>query len=169
MERARLAIISLLHFVLAPGVVVGLIPWAISGWDQHTPPWSSPALRTFGAALIAGGVVVLVRLFARFVTDGLGTPAPIAPTRYVVVSGLYGHVRNPMYIAVVAAIAGQALLLGRADLLVYAAIVWVIVAAFVRWYEEPNLTRRFGDDYRAYRAAVPGWIPRLRPWDPRSR
>ena len=71
--------------------------------------------------------------------------------------------------AVVTAIVGQALWFGQPVLLGYAALVWAVVAAFVRWYEEPNLTRRFGDDYRAYRAAVPGWIPRLRPWDPRSR
>ena len=165
-ERARLAVISLVHFALAPGVVVGLIPWAISGWDQHTPRWSSPALRLLGAALIAGGVVVLVRLFARFVVDGLGTPAPIAPTRHLVVSGLYRHVRNPMYIAVVAAIAGQAFLLGRADLLVYAATVWGVVAAFVRWYEEPALHARFGAGYEQYRDGVPAWWPRLHPWHP---
>ena len=166
MVTARLAVISLAHFALAPGVVVGLVPWAMTRWDPDTPPWSSPALRILGAALIAGGVVVLVRLFVRFVTDGLGTPAPIAPTRYLVVSGLYRHVRNPMYVAVVAAIVGQALLLGRAGLIVYAATVWVIVAAFVRWYEEPSLHERFAASYDEYRDAVPAWWPRLRPWTP---
>jgi protein-S-isoprenylcysteine O-methyltransferase Ste14 len=119
-----------------------------------------------GAAMVAGGVVVLVRLFAQFVTDGLGTPAPIAPTRYLVVSGLYRHVRNPMYVAVVAAIVGQALLLGRADLIGYAVIVWVVVAAFVRWHEEPSLHERFAASYDEYRDAVPAWRPRLRPWTP---
>ena len=74
-----------------------------------------------------------------------------------------------MYLAAGAIVVGQALLLGQAVLLAYGALFAALVEAFVRWYEEPNLTRRFGDDYRAYRAAVPGWIPRLRPWDPRSR
>jgi protein-S-isoprenylcysteine O-methyltransferase Ste14 len=167
--RTRLALISLVHFALAPGVVVGLVPWVMTRWDRRTPPWSSPALRILGAALIVGGVVVLVRLFARFVTDGLGTPAPVAPTRHLVVSGLYRHVRNPMYIAVVAAIVGQALLLGRAGLLVYAATVWVVVAAFVRWYEEPSLHERFAASYDEYRDAVPAWWPRLHPWTPTPR
>ena len=119
--------------------------------------------------LLVLGVAGLVQAFARFVVEGLGTPSPLAPTERLVVGGWYRYVRNPMYVAVVTAIVGQALWFGQPVLLGYAALVWAVVAAFVRWYEEPNLTRRFGDDYRVYRAAVPGWIPRLRPWDPRSR
>jgi protein-S-isoprenylcysteine O-methyltransferase Ste14 len=108
---------------------------------------------------------VLVQTFARFVREGLGTPAPVAPTGTLVVGGLYRHVRNPMYLAVLATIVGQALWFGQPILLGYAALVWVVVASFVRFYEEPHLTGRFGADYRAYRAAVPAWIPLLRPWN----
>ena len=98
--------------------------------------------------------------------DGLGTmaPASIAPTERLVVGGLYRYVRNPMYLAVVAAIIGQALILGQPVLLAYAAAVWVTVASFVRWYEEPTLARQFGEQYQAYRRAVPAWRPRIRPW-----
>ena len=165
MLTARLAVISAVHFALAPGVVVGLVPWAMTGWDIRTPSWSSPPLRVLGAALIVAGVAALVRLFIRFVTDGLGTPAPIAPTRRLVVSGSYRYVRNPMYVAVVAAIAGQALLLGRAGLLAYAAAVWVTVATFVRLYEEPALRDQFADEYVEYCNAVRRWLPRLTPFD----
>src|SRR6266540_351001 len=98
--------------------------------------------------------------------DRRGTPAPVAPTETLVVGGLYRYVRNPMYVAVVAAVLGQALLLGRAVLLAYAAAVWLCVAAFVRWYEEPVLAARYGARYEAYRRAVPAWRPRLRPWTP---
>ena len=106
---------------------------------------------------------VLVQAFARFVVEGLGTPAPSAPTEQLVVGGPYRYVRNVMYIAVTGAIAGQALLLCRADLLLYAAVVWALMAAFVRLYEEPTLARRYGAQYEAYRRAVPAWWPRLRP------
>ena len=82
---------------------------------------------------------------------------------------LYRHVRNPMYVAMLAAIVGQALPLGRLGLLLYAAAAWLAAAAFVRFYEEPTLTRRFGANYEAYRRAVPAWWPRLRPWDPGER
>jgi protein-S-isoprenylcysteine O-methyltransferase Ste14 len=109
---------------------------------------------------------VLVHAFARFVVEGLGTPAPVAPTRELVVGGLYRYVRNPMYLAVLAAIVGQALLLGRLVLLAYAAVVAAAFVAFVHWYEEPTLAEQFGDRYQAYRRAVPGWWPRRHPWRP---
>ena len=96
--------------------------------------------------------------------EGLGTPAPVAPTERLVVGGLYRYVRNPMYLAVAATIVGQALLLGRPILLLYAGAFAVTVAAFVHWYEEPTLRRQFGDDYERYRHAVPAWWPRRTPW-----
>jgi protein-S-isoprenylcysteine O-methyltransferase Ste14 len=119
-----------------------------------------------GAVLIVAGAGALLHAFARFVVEGGGTPAPLAPTERLVVGGLYRHVRNPMYVAVGATIAGQALLLGRPLLLAYAAAFWLVVAAFVRGYEEPTLSARYGEEYAAYRRAVPAWWPRLRPWSP---
>jgi len=86
--------------------------------------------------------------------EGLGAPAPIAAPERLIVGGVYRHVRNPMYVAILAVIVGQSLLLGRLGLLLYAAAVWLVAAAFVRWYEEPALARRFGADYEAYRRAV---------------
>ena len=107
-----------------------------------------------------------VEAFARFALEGRGTPAPVAPTESLVRGGTYRHVRNPMYLAVTAMILGQALLLWRLDLAVYATGFWLLTAAFVRFYEEPALASRFGVDYEAYRQAVPAWWPRLRPWEP---
>jgi protein-S-isoprenylcysteine O-methyltransferase Ste14 len=121
-------------------------------------------LRVAGAVLLAGGALVLVQAFARFVIEGAGTPAPVAPTEHLVVGGLYRYVRNPMYIAVAATIVGQALVLGQPVLLLYAAGVLAATVAFVRWYEEPSLRRRFGNEYEAYRRAVPAWRPRRHPW-----
>jgi protein-S-isoprenylcysteine O-methyltransferase Ste14 len=108
----------------------------------------------------------VLHAFARFVVEGLGTPAPVAPTERLVVGGLYRHVRNPMYVAVAATIVGQVLIFGQPVLLAYAAGFGAIVAAFVHGYEEPVLADRFGADYEAYRRAVPAWRPRLRPWRP---
>ena len=117
-----------------------------------------------GGLLLAVALPVLVSAFLRFVRDGLGTPAPVAPTERLVVTGAYRYVRNPMYVAVIAAIVGQALLLGQTVLLYYAALVALLVVSFVRLYEEPVLRRQFGEQYDAYRRAVPRWMPRLRPW-----
>ena len=162
MRRTDAAVGSVVFFVLAPGVVAGVIPWWFTGWEVRG---SLPApVRAVGAALVVAGVAVLVQAFARFVREGLGTPAPVAPTETLVVGGPYRHVRNPMYLAVLATIVGQALWLAQPLLFAYAVVVWAAFASFVRFYEEPHLGERFGASYRAYRAAVPAWIPRLRPW-----
>jgi protein-S-isoprenylcysteine O-methyltransferase Ste14 len=166
MRKAVAAGGSAVFFVLAPGVVAGLVPWWLTGWRTRAlPAWWLP-LRLAGVVLLAAGVVVLVQAFARFVVEGLGTPAPVAPTAELVVGGLYRYVRNPMYLAVLATILGQALLLGQLVLLPYAAVVAAAFGAFVHWYEEPTLARQFGARYQAYRQAVPGWWPRRRPWRP---
>ena len=115
--------------------------------------------------MIVLGAAFLLHAVARFVNEGLGTPAPVAPTERLVVGGVYRYVRNPMYLAVGATIVGQALLLGQFGLLVYAAAFGVVVFAFVRVYEEPTLSAQYGSSYDAYRRAVPGWLPRLHPWD----
>jgi protein-S-isoprenylcysteine O-methyltransferase Ste14 len=161
-SRLRAALGSLAFLVVAPGVVAGLIPWWLTGWDAHSFPWP---LRIVGLVLIVAGVVALLHAFVRFVVEGLGTPAPVAPTEHLVVGGLYRYVRNPMYLAVGAIIVGQALLFGRPVLLVYAAIFAAAVAAFVHWYEEPTLSRQFGAEYDIYKRAVPAWLPRLTPWE----
>jgi protein-S-isoprenylcysteine O-methyltransferase Ste14 len=75
-----------------------------------------------------------------------------------------GGVRNPVYLGSLLIFFGEALLFGSLRLLVYTAAGWAGAAVFVRWYEEPALTRRFGAEYEAYRRAVPAWRPRLRPW-----
>jgi protein-S-isoprenylcysteine O-methyltransferase Ste14 len=126
-------------------------------------------VRVFGTVLLLAGLTALIQAFVRFVVEGLGTPAPVAAPDRLVVGGPYRYVRNPMYVAVLAVIVGQALLLGQPDLLLYAAALWLIVASFVRFYEEPTLARRFGAEYETYRRAVPAWWPRLRPWRPTQR
>ena len=84
-------------------------------------------------------------------------------------AGCTGYVRNPMYLAVAATIVGQSMILGRPGLLLYALAFGAAVGAFVRFYEEPTLARRFGAEYDAYRRAVPAWWPRRRPWRPPRR
>jgi protein-S-isoprenylcysteine O-methyltransferase Ste14 len=123
-------------------------------------------LRALGGILLDAGLAVLILAFVRFVVEGLGTPVPIAAPSRLVVGGVYRYVRNPMYVAAILAIIGQALLFGQLSLLVYAAVGFLVTSAFVHWYEEPRLALLFGADYEAYRKEVPGWWPRLHPWKP---
>jgi protein-S-isoprenylcysteine O-methyltransferase Ste14 len=157
MRRRSAALGSTLFFALAPGLAAGLVPWLLTGWDAYDVPL---ALRVVGALITAAGAVFLVHAFARFVVEGLGTPAPVAPPERLVVGGIYRWVRNPMYVAVMATILGQALLLGRWVLVEWALVFWAVTAAFVHWYEEPELRRRFGAEYEEYLRTVPGWLPR---------
>ena len=152
---------SAVFLVIAPGVVAGLVPWWLTGWRTGAA-YPAPA-RITGAVLTGAGAVVLLGAFAQFAIQGRGTPAPPVPTEQLVVRGLYRYVRNPMYLAVLAIITGQALLLSRPVLLGYAAAVAAAVIAFVYGYEQPTLARRYGAQYEAYQKAVPGWWPRLPP------
>jgi protein-S-isoprenylcysteine O-methyltransferase Ste14 len=164
MKMTKAATGTVVFFVVAPGVVAGLVPWWLTRWDVglDLPIW----VRFIGGLMIAVGVIILLNTFLRFVIEGGGTPAPVAPTEHLVVGGLYRYVRNPMYLAVVATILGQGLLLGRPILLLYGALIWAVVALFVRFYEEPVLRGQFGVEYETYRRSVPGWLPRLKPWHP---
>src|SRR5919206_4521873 len=139
MRRSTAAVGSALFFLLAPGVVVGLVPWTLTRWQVREPlPYWAPA-RVLGGVVLVAGLIALIRAFVRFVVEGLGTPAPVAAPERLVVGGLYRYVRNPMYVAVLTVIVGQALILGQLGLLLYAAASWLIAAAFLRWYEEPTL------------------------------
>jgi len=163
--RRLLAIVgSAVFLVLAPGTVAGLVPWWISRWrvDRLMNGWLP--LRFLGGLLIFMGLPVLVDSFARFAMQGLGTPAPVFPTRHLVITGLYRYVRNPMYVAVLSVIVGQGLLLGNVRILEYGALVGLGFHLFVIGYEEPRLKASFSSEYDDFRAAVPRWIPRLHPW-----
>jgi protein-S-isoprenylcysteine O-methyltransferase Ste14 len=151
--------------IIAPGFVAGLVPWWISHWRLQPAFFGLRPLRFAGGFLITVGTAALLDSFLRFAVQGLGTPAPVFPTRHLVVTGLYRHVRNPMYVAVVSAIVGQALIFGNARLLEYGVLVWLLFHLFVLVYEEPILKASFGAEYEVFCAEVPRWIPRLTAWD----
>lgn len=164
-RRAWWAIIgSLVFFVLAPGTVAAWIPFWLTGWRVQPPLLGVPGLRVVGAALVVAGFASLLECFVRFAVVGLGTPAPIAPPTRLVVSGQYRHVRNPMYVAILAIVTGQGLVLGSAVLFRYAALTWLVFHTWVLLYEEPRLATQFGAEYERYRQNVRRWWPRLRPW-----
>lgn len=162
MPKWAAAVVTALSFPMGPGLVVVLVPWLITRWQPGVPPYPL-AVRVIGLALIAVGGMVMVAAFVRFPAEGAGTPFPTNPpsSRQVIVGGPYRYVRNPMYVAFFVANVGQALLLSRPVLLIYAVALTLALAAFVCFYEERTLARRFGADYEAYRKQVPGWWPRL--------
>ena len=155
---------SAVFLVIAPGFVAGLVPRWISPCSLQAAFSELQPLRFAGGILITLGTAGLLDSFLRFAMQGLGTPAPVFPTRHLVVTGLYRYVRNPMYVAVVSAIIGQGLIFGNVTLLEYGAVVWLLFHLFVLVYEEPTLKASFGPEYQVFCAEVPRWIPRLTAW-----
>ena len=125
-------------------------------------------VRAAGWVLLALGSVFVVETFARFALEGLGTPAPVMPTRRLVVTGSYRFVRNPMYLSVLALILGQAMVFEDLRIGIYGLCVWAGFTAFALLYEEPMLRRTFPVEYATFCAHVPRWIPRLTAWDGRQ-
>ena len=158
----RAAVFTVVFFFVAPGSAAGLVPWWLTGWER--PDVGIGILDVLGVGLALLGLVAVIACFVRFVTEGAGTPAPVAPTDALVVGGLYRYVRNPMYIAVASVIGGQALLLRSPGVALWLLAFLAATVAFVRGYEEPSLETRFGTSYQRYREAVPGWWPRLTPY-----
>lgn len=162
--RARAILGSFVFFLVAPGVVAGIVPYGLVGWTLHPPLLGMPGERLVGLGAVAVGLACLLDCFARFALEGRGTPGPVEQTEVLVASGLYRFVRNPMYVCVVTVVLGQALLLGQASLLAYAGVLLVVFHLFVRLYEEPTLRRRFGTSYESYCLHVRRWWPRPTPW-----
>jgi protein-S-isoprenylcysteine O-methyltransferase Ste14 len=164
MRRIFAIIGSAIFLVIAPGTIAGYIPWWICRWHVQGPLAGIFAFRILGVLLMAAGFPILLDSFARFAIQGFGTPAPVFPTRQLVVSGLYRYVRNPMYVAVVSLILGQGLFFGNIRVLEYGIVIWAAFHLFVLVYEEPTLRSTYGAEYDVFCANVHRWVPRLRPW-----
>jgi protein-S-isoprenylcysteine O-methyltransferase Ste14 len=159
MERALSPILKTVLFtVVVPGTVAILVPrWLLGGFrtSQNRP------LTWLGAAVVALGAAIYFRSAWEFAVRGLGTPAPIAPTKYLVTTALHRYIRNPMYIGVALAILGEAALFRSLHVAEYAACMLATAHLFVVFYEEPTLHRQFGESYDEYRRSVPRWIPKF--------
>jgi protein-S-isoprenylcysteine O-methyltransferase Ste14 len=166
MRRLWASLGSILFFFIAPGTVAGLVPWWITHWQIRAPFGGNEISQWIGIGLMVLGLMPLVASFARFAWDGLGTPAPIAPPSRLVVSGFYRRVRNPMYVALLVILSGEALYFADVRVFYWALIFWAGCHLFVLGYEEPALTRKFGAEYQTYRTNVPRWLPRIVPWTP---
>ena len=146
-----------IFLVIVPGAIAGWLPWYVAGqppvWDASRGAWR------LGALLTLAGWAFLLSCARDFAVRGRGTPGPYDPPRRLVTSGLYKYVRNPMYIAVLTAIVGQAIWFHAPKIIAYAALVALMFHFWVVVYEEPTLRQSFGADYLEYCRRVPRWIP----------
>jgi protein-S-isoprenylcysteine O-methyltransferase Ste14 len=149
---------TLLFTIFVPGTVAVAIPHSLL---DRSALHSRGPLAWIGVLVLLVGAGIYFRCAWEFAVRGLGTPAPIAPTKILVVTGLHRYVRNPMYIGVYLIILGQAALFWASRLAEYGTICIFLAHLFVIFYEEPALHRQFGASYDEYRRSVPRWIPRV--------
>jgi len=152
-----------LFTIFVPGTVLGLVPFCLLG---GFPSLEHGLVTWLGGLVIFLGAAVYFRCAWEFAVRGLGTPAPIAPTKFLVTTALHRYVRNPMYIGVFTVLLGEAMTFRSVVLLGYAAFFCVPVQLFVVFYEEPTLRRQFGESYEEYKRRVPRWIPKWTRRDP---
>ncbi|MHC5212367.1 MAG: methyltransferase family protein [Planctomycetota bacterium] len=160
---------ALIFTLLAPGTVAVLVPWWLVAHAGGVPllavRWSLGPGHAAGWLLVVPGALGYLRCVLAFVREGGGTPFPPDAPRRFVASGLYRHVRNPMYVSIGAVLLGETVTSGAPVLLVWLGALWLLFHAFVVLYEEPHLGRLFGREYERYRANVPRWVPRVTPWE----
>lgn len=117
-----------------------------------------------GSILILAGLLVIVLTISAFIRIGKGALAPWSPTKKLVVTGIYAHVRNPMISGVLTVLLGESLAILSLSIFIWAIAFFIINNIYFLMYEEPNLGERFGEDYRQYKSKVPRWIPAMKPY-----
>ena len=154
-----IALKTLIFTILVPGTVVGFVPWLLLQGPGEAMMPSSPSIWLIGLFPLFVGIALYFWCAGAFTFKGRGTPAPIDAPVFLVRAGPYQRVRNPMYLAVLSTIIGEAILFHSLLLVGYALLVGLAVHLFVVFYEEPTLRRQFGESYEAYLRAVPRWLP----------
>ena len=161
-KPTMIAVKTLLFVIFVPGSVTVLIPYWLYPSNIVDYPVSLGIFRYLGIIPILVGVPIYLKCAWDFTFTGQGTPAPIDPPKVLVAKGFYRHVRNPMYVGVVMQLFGEAWLFESAIILLYAAALLLGFHLFVVFYEEPILTRKFGDSYIQFCKTVPSWIPNIK-------
>lgn len=156
------ALKTLIFTILVPGTVAGMVPWLLLQSSEEAAHLT-PSLWLIGLLPLLLGVGLYFWCAGAFTFIGKGTPAPIDAPIFLVREGPYQWVRNPMYLAVLSVIIGEAILFHSLLLVGYALLVGVAVHLFVVFFEESSLRRQFGESYETYLRTVPRWLPRFSP------
>lgn len=160
----------ILAILLLPFMAVIVLPaWLSHTFEGYDTRWVGMTTLAWtgyiaGVLFVWLGFTLFVWCVNIFVIIGQGTLAPWDPTRKLVVSGSYRHVRNPMISGVAMMLIGQSLFWGSWVVSLWAGIFMLINHVYFKFSEEPGLEKRFGESYINYKANVPRWIPRLKPW-----
>ncbi len=147
-----------LFTLVVPGTVVVLVPYLLLA-DASLGGVDFLGMALLGLLPLVLGAALYLRCAYDFVWSGRGTPLPLDPPIQLVLSGPYRYCRNPMYVGVLAILAGEVLLYGDLRLLYFLLAMAVLFNIFILGYEERALGRQFGEAYAHYCEAVPRWFP----------
>jgi protein-S-isoprenylcysteine O-methyltransferase Ste14 len=154
------ALKSLFFTILGLLTVPGIVPWLLLHWSGGVPPLS-PSIWLVGLLPLLVGVGLFLWCNGIFTFTGRGTLAPISAPIFLVRSGPYTFVRNPMYLALFLMISGEALLFHSLWLIAYLLLLVLGVHLFVIFVEEPRLAGKYRESYQNYLRTVPRWLPRF--------
>ncbi len=144
--------------------IPSLILWGLEG-TVFAAEAAGPSAAQFWLGLLAAaaGFSLIGWTMRDFARIGKGTPAPWDPPKALVVRGPYRHARNPMMTGVFCLLLAEALMSGSWGIAAWGAVFVTANLIYIPKWEEPALMKRFGDDYRLFKASVPRWIPAIRP------
>lgn len=150
---------NLFFTIVQPGVVAGLVPYLLLRYfGYEIVPTHLSTRHYIAATVLLGGFAIMTACILRFATEGKGTLSPLDPTKRLVINGLYRYSRNPMYVGVMAMLAGEAVFWWSIELAVYAVVILGVFNAFIMLHEEPRLRREFGPEFEDYTSRVGRWI-----------
>ena len=155
------------HFrdiLILPFTVTVIIPCLIYNPQHHFIPNLSILFKVAGSLIGLSGLSLFLYTVFLFRTIGRGTLAPWTPTQKLVVIGPYRYCRNPMISSVFFILIGETLFFQSLDFLQWSILFFIINTVYFILKEEPDLEKRFGDEYRVYKEKVPRWIPNVRPY-----
>lgn len=164
--RTNSLLSHLLSIILLPGTVTLLIPYLLNEYLKEPTIYNEHiALKFGGMGFMGFGLILFLTCLIYFFTVGKGTLAPWSPTKHLVISGPYRYVRNPMIIAILSILLGEALYLNSISVLIWGMLFFLINTVYFELIEEPKLERKFGEDYVRYRRRVSRWVPNVKPYE----
>jgi protein-S-isoprenylcysteine O-methyltransferase Ste14 len=155
------------HFrdiLILPFTVTVIVPYAVYDPAQQLIP-DDTVVKVFGVLLCLSGLSLFVYTVLLFRRIGKGTLAPWTPTQKLVVYGPYRYCRNPMITGVFFILIGESLFFHSPSILIWSGVFFLINTTYFILKEEPDLHKRFGDEYLVYKRNVPRWIPKLTPYN----
>lgn len=147
------------------GVFTGLFVYLsvlMDGWFSLPWPLSSGLSKLIAATLITIGVSVTAWSAFHFLKVK-GTPVPFNPPPKLIMTGPYQFARNPMLTGVFLFLFGTGFAIQSLSLVVLFTPLYILANVWeLIEIEEPELVKRLGEDYVAYRRRTPMFIPGMR-------